>query len=154
MESEGLFCVPRFDPKNEEKTENPEEIKNSFLAKARARAAKRKNLETTETPTISEQPTQTPEDDNVSIVSSKPSRNDDTGSIASSADFEIFDDFNNQKRQKLSSAFPRWCLKATQIDSEFGERPLKDIEEIIHPVLFNNLKELGYRTVYKYLPEI
>ena len=146
MESDGLFCVPRFDPKNEKRTENSDQIKNSFLAKARARAAKRKQLEVHQSNSL-EPPTLIPEEDNLSIPSSKPSKNDDTASIASSADFEIFDDFNNQKRQKLDTAFPRWCQKATKIASDFGETPIEEIEDVIHPVLFKNLKDLGYRKV-------
>jgi len=64
-------------------------------------------------------------------------------------DFEIFDDFQERKKTKLSAAFPRWCQNAVKIPNTFEtDVPIESIKQNLDPRLFENLTSLGFSQLF------
>lgn len=161
MDENGLFQTgKRFDHSDPVQRDTAAE-KNAFLAKIKARAAKRKN-ETSDLPPPKvnrqksaviapksgaqkrEAKTEVVETDDLpeAVIET-------VDELEADDDFDIFSDFQQSKKQKIAAAFPRWCQNATKIAADFvADSPIDSIQSLINPQLYQNLLDLGYSQLF------
>jgi hypothetical protein len=168
-ETEGLFGDQRYVPGSEVVEKDVEAEKSAFLAKIKARAAKRKQIQRIENlaqpipspKKISKPKVSKPERKKIEhepVIEDEPVVEEEQMEVEEPVeenemleepvpgeeDFEILEDFQQARKPKIMPNFPRWCQKSVLIDSNFETLPSIDtIKDLIDETLFKNLKKLG-----------
>ena len=156
---DGLFDIPRYEPERIERL--PEKkTRNSFLEKAKERAAKRRLQEPLPEKEPETRKTKAEPVNDIKTEVENLNINQDEEDIKTEIieesqepeepqDFKIFDNIQAQKKKRLAASFPRWCENPEVIDGDFTNLPpLEELHEFLDETIYKNLEAMNFTTVF------